>query len=386
MLRARKRWFALVVPVALALAALACDPTAGAGGGSLTVAILSPAAGSNVEANEPVEVQVSAADPDGPGVYRVDLLANDVTVDSYEGTVPEATLTVALTFTPVDEGMVALSVVAFREDGTASAPATLALTVGAGSVASGPTPSPGPATSSEVRVQAQANLDVNIRAECGPGCPIIGVWPNDATGDFLIRTTSPTEWWYWTDFLGEDQLGCVYQGQEQRNFTLMESDDPLPREPEHGCLYCGDGILSPELGEACDGAATGACGGGCEADCSCTPYCGDGIVQAEIGETCESDDACDEGYACEGCACVQVGYCGDGIVQTGLGEACESDDACGEGFECQDCACVELPPEPVCGDGIVQPEAGEQCEVDADCSGCPYGDYCAGCQCECLQY
>lgn len=55
---------------------------------------------------------------------------------------------------------------------------------------------------------------------------------------------------------------------------------------------CGDGIVTPALGEECDG------GGFCSAECRLT-YCGDGIVDAQLGETCDDGnvrrgDGCDE--------------------------------------------------------------------------------------------
>lgn len=56
-------------------------------------------------------------------------------------------------------------------------------------------------------------------------------------------------------------------------------------------LVCGDGTANPACGEQCDGGDTRACPGACESDCTCAPFCGDGIV--ERGEECDDGNADD---------------------------------------------------------------------------------------------
>lgn len=82
---------------------------------------------------------------------------------------------------------------------------------------------------------------------------------------------------------------------------------------------CGNDLLEP--GETCDGAATGACPGACEADCTCEPYCGDGAL--DTGEECDGtvfgsstlNQACTylEGLATpacqDDCSCCALGVC-----------------------------------------------------------------------------
>lgn len=374
--------------MALAVVTLACECSgellgAGADGGP-TVTIISPEAGSTVPLNESMTVQVSANDTSGPGVIRVDLLVDDVTIDTFEGGGPQASLTANLTFVPTAEGAISVSAVAYREDGTASSPATIALMVsgestgassGEGEAAeasegseAGEVAEPGPSVSSDVRVEAQAKMDVPIRQQCGPGCPQIGVWQEDETGDFLIRTTSPTEWWYWTDYLGEDELGCVYQGQEARNFTLLEDDSVLPREPEQGCLFCGDGLCSAEISEECDV---------CVPDCGVCPFCGDGVVNQDSEECdsggCSGRQVCNASCLCEPLPVV----CGDGIVEGD--ETCDPPNPpdiipCGETVEyCNNSCQIEVgtagcDPGPFCGDGICN--ESDPCSCSEDCGPC----------------
>ena len=62
---------------------------------------------------------------------------------------------------------------------------------------------------------------------------------------------------------------------------------------------CGDGIVDPESGEACDLGAAANVGdyGGCAAGCQLAPRCGDGVVDDAQGE------ACDDGNALPGDGC-----------------------------------------------------------------------------------
>ncbi len=174
---------------------------------------------------------------------------------------------------------------------------------------------------------------------------------------------------------------------------------------------CGDGVLQPDLGEACDDGVNNAVLGHCDAACTATLVCGDSIITPP--EACDdgnnqSDDGCDPTCVLESCGdgkldvgeecddgnpqdsdmctngCLHA-TCGDLIVQDGV-EACDDgnlDDAdaclstcahatCGDGVvhagveECDDAndidndACTNACKLPKCGDAIQQ--AGEACD------------------------
>ncbi len=93
--------------------------------------------------------------------------------------------------------------------------------------------------------------------------------------------------------------------------------------------YCGDGILSPELGEKCDlGASNGTPNSRCSVTCEEVPYCGDGI--RDENELCDGTDfdlipgsqASPTKQICN-TECEITKYCGDGIVSSELGEKCD---------------------------------------------------------------
>ncbi len=54
--------------------------------------------------------------------------------------------------------------------------------------------------------------------------------------------------------------------------------------------FCGDGVVQPEHGEACDVGVNAGGYGGCNPDCSLGPHCGDGVVQRPNGEECDLGD------------------------------------------------------------------------------------------------
>ncbi len=74
---------------------------------------------------------------------------------------------------------------------------------------------------------------------------------------------------------------------------------------ESFAIACGDGVVDPNGGELCDGAATGPCPALCGGTCWCAdPICGNGIT--EPGEECDGadDGGCAEALGCEAdCTC-----------------------------------------------------------------------------------
>ncbi len=94
------------------------------------------------------------------------------------------------------------------------------------------------------------------------------------------------------------------------------------------------------------------------------PMCGDGIVTPHLGEECDGEDL-------NGQSCVTLGYdCGDlECVEAGAGNECRFNES----------QCVDA----TCGNGII--ECNEQCEAASDCS-CGTGvPQCNNCTCSCTE-
>ncbi len=182
-----------------------------------------------------------------------------------------------------------------------------------------------------------------------------------------------------------------------------KDEEPDAEEPEEDEVPdtdefwegCGNGVVEPWLGEACDKADFGeGIGAYCSDDCSAiTGRCGDGVVQ--------ENEACDEGNTKDGPYCSAdckeiVGSCGDGIKQSnevcdkaepgegggeGIGAYCSDDckevtGSCGDGTVQENEACDDGEnngkygycskncdgPGPHCGDGTVNKEFDEVCD------------------------
>jgi cysteine-rich repeat protein len=115
---------------------------------------------------------------------------------------------------------------------------------------------------------------------------------------------------------------------------------------------CGDGVVQPALGETCDDGAH-VDGDGCSARCD-EERCGDHVVQADDGETCDDGNA----LSGDGCnALCQPESCGDGVVQRNLGETCDEGAANRPGGTCRETCRLAR-----CGDGHVQAGLGERCD------------------------
>ncbi|MCA9772359.1 MAG: DUF4215 domain-containing protein, partial [Myxococcales bacterium] len=186
----------------------------------------------------------------------------------------------------------------------------------------------------------------------------------------------------------------------------------VPRAASAQIIYCGDGIVSPELSEQCDDGNQ-VNGDGCSSTCY-IENCGDGIVGPD--EQC--DDGNDVDY--DGCTNCTIDHtpggddavCGDGVIDYDAGEQCDDGntigcDGCGPtcrfpycgngaidncvgGFEqCDDgnlisgdgcsATCTLEDPDPRCGNGVV--DYGELCDdgnlVSGDgCSATCVFEYC----------
>ncbi len=98
------------------------------GGGQPTVTIVSPASGSTVPLNQPINVNVTATD--SVGITRIQLLAGGAIVKtvSSQNTGGDRNMTVLLDYTPTSEGSLILQVIAYRGSVTSS-PVTITVTV-----------------------------------------------------------------------------------------------------------------------------------------------------------------------------------------------------------------------------------------------------------------
>ncbi len=415
--------FRLVAILVLALATVGCN-LPGTRPSKPLVDIQSPAPGATVSAGEPLVISSVATDPDGPGVARVELFVDGESVRVIES--PTGALDVfdvATTWTPEAEGELTVAMVAYRKDGTPSAPATLTLSV-VGTATDSPRPvspevvgasaaddssSASPTPKNEVEAQGRVTKLSNIRSGPGPFCAIVG---KADKGDVInLLELSKDKLWYKTDYVG--QVGWIYTG----TVTLL-GDVTIPVGSRTGCAGCGDGACN--LKETCDSCPEdcGECCGNklcepeygedcatCEADCG--PCCGNGACEPERGEdcaTCEADcgkccgnGVCEKerGENCSTCPKDCGSCCGNGKCQANKGENCSTcpkdcGKCCGNGKceakydeTCKTCPadCGECPSEPECGDGTC--DSGEDCEsCPADCGECPSEPECGDGTCD----
>jgi hypothetical protein len=345
----KRRFFASpawVLGLALALGALACDLTGASNRGAALPAtsIESPAAGASVAAGETVSITVAATD-EGDGIARVEIYVNGALLGSVpveDG--PATAVVITQDWTPVEEGEANLMAIAYRADGTGSAPETIAVMV------TGMTPDPAQAevepaadtaeqpaedepeaeSSDEpvppAPVQGKANAEANVRTGPGTACPEMGFVNIGETLDLLEWSADHD--WLKTDVLGPDRTGWIHA-----SLVDIEGDaGAIPQGYSEGCVGCGDGVCGAS--ESCRD---------CPSDCG--DCCGNDVCDAAFGEdctTCEDD--------CGAC-------CGDGAC---VAFHDEDETTCPE-----DCA-------PRCGDGTCdEMSAGESCfTCPEDCGDC----------------
>ena len=376
-----------------------------------TVAIQAPATGTIVPVDEPVLISSVATDSNGPGIARVELFVNSESIRVDESVMGvQSVFDIAQLWIPTEEGQATITVVAYRKDGTPSAPASITLVV----VGMTPDPSQPPpyATlfptesvlpssspqATEAIVQGRVGIPANIRSGPGPFCPIVGAVQKDIVIGLL--ELSKDGLWYKTDYLGQDQIGWITRD----GITPLGDVGLIPVGNRVGCQGCGDG--SCNLDETCDSCPEDCgecCGnalcepeygedcGTCEVDCG--PCCGNGICEPGRGEDCESCEAdcgpccgnglCEGKYGenCSTCPADCGPCCGNGLCEGKYGENCSTCSAdcgqcCGnglcEGKYGEDCATcpTDCGVCPVCGDGVCEP--GEDCATcPADCGACP---------------
>jgi len=166
-MRYRSPWVVLTLLVA---AAVACNLPVGSStpeaSGVPTITISTPASGSEFQVGEEVAIQSTASDTEG--VVGVELQANgekirtDITPDG----IPQASFSLIQSWVPSTPGDYTLSVIAYRQDGTTSDPASINVRV----VEGGPTP-----TQQSTVCTARTNTDLNVRSGPSVQYPILGV-------------------------------------------------------------------------------------------------------------------------------------------------------------------------------------------------------------------
>lgn len=254
---------------------LACNVPL-ASGGPLSIQITSPAAGSTVVVGQPVTITCSATDSSGGGVARVELFVDGASAASQQvSSGVQASFDASLTWQPTAEGETQIMVIAYRADGTASAPATITVNVvGMTSEAPVSTVAPEgdqetPTAPSQPYVQGEATMQVNIRIRPGPLCDIIGVV--DKGEVISLMEYSKDNLWFMTNHLGPEEIGWVYI----EPITILGNEADILHGDKTGCAGCGDGVCSGELGENCYTCAS-----------DCGQCCGNGACDAAFGETC----------------------------------------------------------------------------------------------------
>lgn len=394
----------LALLAVLALAAVACNLVGlSAQNAGPSVAIAAPDDGATLPVDEPVTVVISAEDLSGAGIASVDFYADGAliaTEEAAEG--PGRTVTATFEWTPSAEGEISLMAIAYREDATASVPATIGVTVVGMTVeptaddttepgteepeateetAEPGTEEPQATEAGDQPVEGQANTQTAIRSGPGPFCPQIGILKNDDKLNLLEYSYS--DLWLETDYLGPEDHGWVYL----ESIDILGDESLIPHGDERGCIGCGDGVCNgTESCETCPGDCGECCGNGicqaqfgedcgtCEADCGAC--CGNGTCEADRGEDCETceddcgacatcgDDSCDADYGedCETCEedCGECPFCGDDSCDDALDEYCDTCPA-----DCGAC----------CGDGVCNADHDESCSTcPADCGACEAGD------------
>ncbi len=352
----------LIMPAIISLILVAC--TLGGAQDRPAIEIQSPANSTTVAVGAPVILSAIAADPNGPGVIRVELFVDGESVQSDQSpSGPQKVLDVAQVWTPEVEGEYELTIIAYREDDTPSRPdeitiEVVGLTLDPSQTPTIVLPSTGEAPSSDtlgtqtpeaVYVQAEVLVLSNLRVGPGPICDIVGSIRTGSTINLL--ETSGDGLWLKTDALGNGRTAWIFNG----SLRFLDPRESVPQGNQFGCAGCGDNACN--LDETCDS---------CPQDCG--ECCGNNICDTEFGEdcgTCEGDcgaccgnDVCEPGRGedCASCSTDCGTCCGNGLCEADRSETCST---CST--DCGTC----------CGNGLCEANRDETCETcEADCGVC----------------
>lgn len=223
-----------------------------------------------------------------------------------------------------------------------------------------------------------------LKDGCGDGV----LDPGEACDDGNLRPADGCNFRCLFDTCGNGRIDEADREEcDDGNLVGGDGCSPLCRFEESAA--CGNGIFDP--GEDCDDGDNRS-GDGCSARCR-AEFCGDGVIQPRLGEACDGADVPDDAL-CQGC---QIVRCGNGVVDQDLGEECDDGNLnggegcgfdcrvprCGDGSvsgseQCDDFnqiegdGCSPTCRAEFCGDEIVQPRLGELCDSadDATCVAC----------------
>ena len=181
---------ALALVCALVVACSGASPatqTAPAAAGQPSVTVSAPLPGATVFVGAEVPVLISATDT--VGVSRVDLSVDGVTVDTYTTPAPQGQPSVSaqLHWTPLTAGAHALTVTAYRQDGTASSPAVVAVTVSSQAGAVSPSAPVAGQPSSQPEPTGPAATETTAPATATPTAT-----PTETPAPTPTRTPRPT--------------------------------------------------------------------------------------------------------------------------------------------------------------------------------------------------
>lgn len=173
-----------------------------------------------------------------------------------------------------------------------------------------------------------------------------GTWNMDAVVNPHERV------FIWLDFDGATNIGDLGAQEAHFSGTYFSFDNGCysqdPEAPTQVPAACGNGILEPWNGEACDDGNT-VSGDGCSSIClNESSYCGDGII--DPGEECDGNDGA---RRCDA-SCHWIAECGNDYLDPG--EVCDGNDG---SRRCDDDLCIwieecqnaYLDPGEVCDDG-----------------------------------
>jgi hypothetical protein len=216
-----------VVVFLLALASLACSLTSKSEEDNptpvtgplrfMTTQIISPASGSRFPVRQPITVQVTVRDPDGPGVTRVELIANNISVDQKPSINPQGDkeLTVNLTWNaPIAPGNVNLTVIPYRGStpGTqASVQVTVVDTAATATTSGGGGQTGGTAIAPTYNPVCRAKVDVdrlNFRSAPNTSASLFGYFVIGDEPRILSRLADNS--WYKVQAITSAQVGWIY--------------------------------------------------------------------------------------------------------------------------------------------------------------------------------